>query len=243
MIQVQCTNCQKIYKLDDRLAGKTAKCACGKLLVVPNLQPEHQETSDELSPTMAGVSSALQGLDANGLDIAGQMQREVKVIWVVGVALMLGAWVLYLSAAIFQFDLIEQKQKPDAFKQQIYLYLGLGVTVLGIPCLLLAVRGQKDLIRRGVTTFATVEKISSLGAQGKRPVTFAYTVEGVRYTSKQDVANSLAGQYDESTRVVVVYDPQRPSGARSSPDQSSAREQPEPLRHTRCPSNKPPSSR
>ena len=56
---------------------------------------------------------------------------------------------------------------------------------------------------------------------GVYPVTFAYTVNGVEYKQRRDVAAVLADEYDQTTRIPVIVDPAKPRRCILNPRKSS----------------------
>jgi hypothetical protein len=48
-ISFRCTKCGKSYRLDDKLSGRRAKCACGWLMVIPKQEVTGSNSADVLS--------------------------------------------------------------------------------------------------------------------------------------------------------------------------------------------------
>ena len=143
-------------------------------------------------------------------DGLSKLKMQLRVSIALAAVLIAAGWANYISAVCFHFDLVKREQITDDAQQRAYLYLAIVLSVLGVLFGWIAARRNIDLVKRGVWIRGKVEKISSLGKGGTRPVTFAYEVDGVQYKHKKDVHKAFNSQYNSETRVWVIYDPQKP---------------------------------
>jgi hypothetical protein len=139
-----------------------------------------------------------------------KLKKQLRASIFLASLLIVAAWAVYLTAELFRFDLVKREHISDDAQQNAYLYLAIVLTVLSAIFAWIATRKNIDLVKRGVWIHGNIEKISSLGKGGTRPVTFAYQVGGVEFKKKKDVPKLFNSQYIADTRVWVIYDPQNP---------------------------------
>ncbi|QOV91135.1 DUF3592 domain-containing protein [Humisphaera borealis] len=95
----------------------------------------------------------------------------------------------------------------------VWLAMALVATLAAPPILFFAVRNFVWLIRHGTEVQGQVRSISPLSKGGSRPVTYAYSVNGVEYTMRRDTPTMYADKYTVGSQVLVLVDPNKPKRA------------------------------
>lgn len=144
-------------------------------------------------------------------DLAAKLKRLAIIPIALGAVVILAFWAVYVTAAVFNIDLLHHNALPDRTALSLYLIVCAAATVVSVPVVFLSVREHYYLSQHGVQTQAAVAAVSSVGKNGIRPVTYAYTVGGREYTIKHDTPQICIDRFDDSTTVRVVYDPKRPA--------------------------------
>jgi hypothetical protein len=145
-----------------------------------------------------------------GEDYQRGLRRASWVPIIVAGVCVVVAWVPYIRAVLFHISTFTDGTPLSAFATRVYLWIGFAVTVLAVPVALFARARKLRLAARGVRTPGRPIKVSGIEAGGQRPVTFAYIVNGRKYTTTMDVPSSAALSYDRNTRVTITYDPENP---------------------------------
>ncbi len=156
-----------------------------------------------------------------------EVLRRARIIYpaAAGIGIALG-WGLYLSAALFGKDWLD-KAPPGELTITVYWYIAIALTIAGAVFIFVSIRKYGTLLRRGVQTEARVVSISSVGEGTARPVTLAYVANGQRITVKLDMPEIFARNFNEQTRLPLMYDPQNPKRFTLLRDQDPSQEQPE----------------
>lgn len=125
------------------------------------------------------------------------------------------AWLFYLLAAVFKIDVSDllnpHNRDPYARQDQInvplmYLSIAIGMTFAATIWAFFKSRKIRRLSAVGVSTDGTIVSKSLLRRNGMCPATIAYSVDGVEYQTRRDVAGSA----NEGDSVKIIYDPKNP---------------------------------
>jgi hypothetical protein len=144
-------------------------------------------------------------------------QREFRTAVKVPIAkfgaVVLLLWLLYglRLAGIDLLGLMAHNRAPgNPVPEFAYLMTAAAVSFFAIPLLILEIRKNQRLLKNGLRIEARFVSRSMLRKNGVVPVTFAYTVNGVEYTQRRDVAAIKADTYDQGTLIRIIVDPADP---------------------------------
>ena len=121
------------------------------------------------------------------------------------------AWIPYFAAVMWGVQLLGGHGKFSESDVTLDLWLGLVATAIVTLAAFWMRARRLRLLQNGVWTKARPIHIGSLAKAGMSQVTFAYIVNGQQFTKIVDVYATHSDEYDDNTRIPVVYDPHNPS--------------------------------
>lgn len=136
--------------------------------------------------------------------------KRVRVQLVLAAAGTAAAWLAYLLALLFDFNLLRFSGKPG---ERIMGYFVVAIVVsiaLGIFAAVVFSKGR-GLASRGRLAFAKVARISGISRNGARPVTYSYEVAGRTYEVHRDTPDEEIDTFTPSSAFRVVYDAAKPA--------------------------------
>lgn len=143
-------------------------------------------------------------------DYRRELQFAAWLPLLLGGVFVLCMWVPYFAAALWGIKVLGGQKKPSDTTVTFYLWLGAIMTAIVIPAALWRRARRLRLLQTGVWTKGRPIHIGGLAKAGMCPVTFAYVVNGQEFTKTVDVATLYSNEYDDNTRIPIVYDPHNP---------------------------------
>lgn len=151
------------------------------------------------------------------------LQRQLMVYPAFAAIVVVALWAIVAIHAFAGWDPL----KLDSLGAGVgYALIALVGTIAAPIALFRSVRRTQILLQRGVVGQAIVAKVGGVQHQGNRSVTYAYAVGGKQYTLVDTVSDDILHQYDDATRVPIIYDPTEPFVAQAFPSHVGHIEEP-----------------
>ncbi len=149
---------------------------------------------------------------------SGLLKHIVLKNTVLPIVCALFTWILYLSYAVFKFDVLtylkhgDQRPDPDINPGLVYLGIAIVVTVFVVPLCIARVRHALRLARHGVEVAAVITSVGKISAKGWVRVNYRYTFEGQTFDKAMSCIRDEANEYRTGKRqLVLLIDPAKPS--------------------------------